>query len=103
MKILEKATMPDGTKIQCEDWHEDYDFIPETSTIAAYPICKMYVENNFAAKLGRKIRAAFQFGNAEEAKQAFEKLASGTANFEEYAGKLDPHVKIEWITGRIKE
>lgn len=39
-KILEKAEMPDGTKIQIEDWKSVYPDVFETMSIAAYPKAK---------------------------------------------------------------
>lgn len=39
-KILTRDTMPDGTKIQIEDWREVYPDIEKTIFIAAYPIAK---------------------------------------------------------------
>lgn len=39
MEIIAKAVMPDGTKIQIEDWTKDYSYIT-TLSIGAYPIAK---------------------------------------------------------------
>lgn len=30
MQIMERGIMPDGTKIQIEDWSNDYDFVIKT-------------------------------------------------------------------------
>lgn len=43
MKIIDKAILPDGTKIQLEDWHsENSEKYPDLHgyTIGAYPIAK---------------------------------------------------------------
>ena len=39
MKILEKATTPDGIDIQIEDWSDTYSFMNILS-IGVYPIAK---------------------------------------------------------------
>lgn len=43
MKVIDRAVMPDGTKIQLEDWHdENTKEYPDLHgyTIGAYPIAK---------------------------------------------------------------
>lgn len=44
MRIIKKAVMPDGTKIQLEDWSEDYPFYAPCAHISAYPIAKFDAE-----------------------------------------------------------
>lgn len=50
MKVLETGAMPDGTKIQIEDWHENYKFLAPASTLGAYPISKVDLDGQFAPK-----------------------------------------------------
>ena len=40
MKVISKSRMPDGTKIQLEDWKSDYPGIIKTLTIGSYPKAK---------------------------------------------------------------
>ena len=79
MKVLERGNMLDGTKIQIEEWHKDYNFIPYGNTIAAYPIAK---ESNYNSRFGQfrgeKFRAQFEFGDKNQAKRNFDCLANGT-------------------------
>ena len=102
MKVILKGVMPDKAKIQIEDWNENYKWFSKSSTVATFPICKMYVANNFAAMLGQTMRAALNFDNAEQAKTTFDKLISGEKKIEDYTERLDPKIKIEWITGVIQ-
>lgn len=39
-KITKRDTMPDGTKIQIENWKEVYPTVEKTIMIAAYPVAK---------------------------------------------------------------
>lgn len=41
MKVVERATTPDGTIIQVEDWRENYKSI-KTLSIATYPILRRF-------------------------------------------------------------
>lgn len=74
MKVLQKGVMPDGAKIQIEEWHEDYDFMPYGGTVAAYP----------RNRKGEKFRAACDFDNNEQAKIAFENLISGEKGLKDF-------------------
>ena len=78
MKIIQKATTPDGTDIQIEDWSENYSCFAYADTIAAYPIAK-YTDtySQFSPQAGRRFRAEFRFESYEVAKPIFENLVSG--------------------------
>lgn len=65
MKILQKATTPDGTDIQLEDWSEDYAIFPYGSTIAAYP--RKHI----------RCRATLELYNYQEAMSVFDGLQKG--------------------------
>lgn len=76
MEIIEKATMPDGTHIQLEDWRNDYPDIYDNFTIAAYPICQNTVGNWI--KSGERFRLDIsRFNFDDDVKQIFEDLTNG--------------------------
>lgn len=87
MKVLERGTMPNGTAIQIEEWHENYDFYPYADCIASYPKSKMSHEGAFAPKGNEKYRFSFHFPSTEDAKNAYNELLAGTkqlVDFVEY-------------------
>ena len=88
MKVLENAVMPDGTKIQLEEWHENYDFMPYADGIAAYPVSKANHKGSFSPKYGERYRAGFHFDSTDLAREAFYNLKSGNAVLKDYAKYL---------------
>ena len=77
MEVLEKRTTPGGTKIQIENWCDDYSFHRFADLIAAYPICKNSV-------IKRRFRAECQFENASKASEAFYALVSGKKTLDDF-------------------
>ena len=77
MKVLERATMPDGTKIQIEDWSDDYSFHNFADLVAAYPIARNSIRK-------RKFRATCQFENASQASEAFYAIKSGEKTLDDF-------------------
>ena len=77
MEVLEKRTTPDGTKIQIENWCDDYSFHRFADLIAAYPICKN-------SEIKRRFRAECQFENASKASEAFYALVSGKKTLDDF-------------------
>ena len=76
MEIIKKATMPDGTHIQLEDWRKDYPTTEKNYTIGAYPICQNTV--GYWVRSGEKFRLTISRFNADDdVKQIFEDLTSG--------------------------
>lgn len=82
MKVLKKATTPEGTKIQIEDWREDYSFI-ETLGIAAYPIAKesrgKWIRKNETFRLS----ITDNFNSDDEVYNIFNKLIDGSITLKE--------------------
>ena len=91
MKIIKKGVMPNGTKIQIEDWHDDYPTIFLTNAcVAAYPIAKesRLVPGCFSycyPHIGKPFRLDFHFDSAFAAEQAFQALESGEKSFKDFA------------------
>ena len=77
MKVLEKGTMPNGTAIQIEEWHEDYNFMPYGRTIASYPKSKVSHEGAFSPKGNQIFRCEFDFTSHKEAKEIYNNLLNG--------------------------
>ena len=67
MKVLQRAQMPDGTKIVREEWSENYSFEAYGSMIAAFP----------RNRHGETFRAHKDFESTEEAEKAFNALKNG--------------------------
>lgn len=90
MKAIRRGTLPDGATVQVEDWSTDYPEIRTYGdTLAAYPKSKATHEGQYAPKLGRVIRVAFQFDSECEANEAFDKLVHGEAVLQDYAARYD--------------
>ena len=89
MKIIKKGVMPNGTKIQIEDWHDDYPSIfPANDCVAAYPIAKesrLRYTSYCYPHMGKPFRLHFNFHSTSAAEQAFQALQSGEKSFAEFA------------------
>lgn len=81
-KILEKAQMPDGTKIQIEDWTEIYPGIYELPMIAAYPRSK---RDAMWWRRGDTFRLALDqnFTSVTEVNETFQRLQYGVVSLED--------------------
>ena len=66
MKVLKKGAMSDGTKIQIEEWSEDYSFMPYGRTIGVYAKSKMSHEGSFTPKGNEIYRFEFDFNSNKE-------------------------------------
>ena len=97
MEVLEVSSMPCGTKLQIEDWSNDYDFLPRGSTLAAYPLSKVDLDGQFAPKRNKEFRVSFNFDSELEAKQAFNDLSAGSKQLVDFKGCINNPKKIECI------
>ena len=89
MKILQKATMKNGTTLQREEWSENYSFMAYGATVAAYPISKESINRPFEPKIGEKFRLAMHFENTEEAEKCFEQLKNGEKALKDFRRNFD--------------
>lgn len=91
MEILEKAFMPDGTKIQIEDWRKDYSCF-KTVSIAAYPIMKRLPQSKkiYWHNPGEMFRVSITSGFESdcEVKTAFEDLKAGRKSIMDFADRF---------------
>ena len=76
MKILKKSQMPDGTKIQIEDWKKDYNFI-KTLSIGTYPIAKNSNKDNLIQSNQTFRLELTNFENDEQVQNIFHQLELG--------------------------
>jgi hypothetical protein len=98
MKIIKKSEMPDGTRIQIEDWSKDYPRIyPTSSCIGCYPIAK--VSDEKWIKSGKTFRVALDFESLEETEKAFNSLRSGTRNIIDFKSHFQDRKDIQLLTG----
>lgn len=80
MQIIEKALMPDGTRIQLENWSESYPGLPYFWwEVSAYP--PEYVNGRLSR---RKFRLGISLETESEARECYESLLSGKKQFAEY-------------------
>ena len=87
MQVITVNSMPDGTKIQIEDWSEDYSFMAPASTLVAYPVAKTTSDRQFGPSRNKTFRLAFSFESDKETKKAYEDLIVGVKqliDFKEY-------------------
>ena len=89
MTVIKRSVMPGGTKIQIEDWSEDYDFIPPSSTFVAYAVSKWTVGSSFGPRAGKIYRFQFNFADKTETERVFADLASGIKSLADFKDKLD--------------
>lgn len=89
MTVVKTGAMPDGTKVQIEDWSENYDFIPPSSTIAAYAVSKWTIGRPFGPRAGEINRFQFDFADKTETENAFAELISGEKSLADFKGKLN--------------
>ena len=76
MKILKRGQMPDGTKIQIEDWKENYSF-KNVYTIGTYPLA-VNTSKNSLIRAGETFRLELDgFKTNEEVEDIFTKLEKG--------------------------
>lgn len=89
MKLIKEGTMPNGTKIYLEDWHDSYPSIfPANDCVAAYPIAKesrLRYNSYCYPHIGQPFRLHFHLDSASAAEQAFQALQSGEKSFKDFA------------------
>lgn len=87
MRIVAKATMPNGTNIQLEDWSENYEHLKNELVLAAFPTANRSVKGAFMPKEGEKFRASFYFSNTKT-EEIFNALKKGTNKLSDYIENL---------------
>lgn len=106
MKVLEMAVMPDGTKIQLEDWSEhNSEKHPNLYglQIGAYPMAKntgkyRWVEGGQTFRLTISMNEYTGYSN-KDVKSDFEALKSGEKSLEDLASHFWNGEKDMWYLG----
>jgi hypothetical protein len=101
MKILQKATMPNGTKIQLEDWNEHGT--EQRLTIGAYPIAKntgkyRWIEGGKIFRLSISQNEYAGYTN-DAVKADFEALQNGEKKLEDLSKHFWNLEKDMWYLG----
>lgn len=103
MKILNKSKMPDGTKIQIEDWKENYSFM-DTYVIGTYPKAKIESDEYFGIHRGESFRLELDnFSNNDEAISIFNKLEKGEIKLENLQEYFREGYKDSYCLGFTEE
>lgn len=97
MQVITVNSMPDGTKIQIEDWSEDYDFHAQNSTIGAYPIAQVNGKQFYSPKRGRTFRLSFNFFDEAEARKAFDELLKGEKQLIDFKKHVNNKRLLEFL------
>ena len=97
MRVLLTGKMKDGTKIQREDWSENYSFYPFGCAIGAYPKATASTATPYGQRRGREFRVQLDFETTGEAEEAFFMLESGRKTLKDYAANLFDVSDIEYI------
>lgn len=93
MKVLKRSEMLDGTKIQIENWKNDYDFI-KTLNIAVYPIAQRGSEANKTFRLELE-----NFESDAEVEDIFNRLENGKIELAELTNYFRNGTKDEYLLG----
>lgn len=103
MKVLKRDIMPDGTKIQIDDWSKDYPNVyAYASTVGAYPVAKEDSEYGWI-KRNQTFRLDLNFDNQEQAEQAFSYLLDGKKKLIDYQNYFHNGRKdLYYLTGDKK-
>ena len=95
MEIINKSKMPDGTKIQIENWKKDYEFI-KTFYIAAYLIAKE--SDDFMIKRNSTFRLELSnFESDNDVLDLFNKLEKGKINLKNCINYFDNPQYITYL------
>lgn len=106
MKVIERATMPNGTEIQLEDWGDkNTKEYPDLYglTIGAYPIAKntdeyRWIESGNKFRLQIPMNQYRRYSN-DDVKSDFEALKNGEKLLEDLADYFWNSKKDMWLLG----
>lgn len=106
MKVIERATMPNGTKIQLEDWSEhNSEEYPNLYglQIGAYPVAKntgkfRWIEGGQTFRLTISMNEYTRYSN-KDVKSDFEALKIGEKSLEDLASHFWNGKKDMWYLG----
>lgn len=97
MKILEKATTPDGIDIQIEDWSDTYSFMNILS-IGVYPTAKQS-DTVWIIPNERFRMSLDKFKSDSETLEVFRKLKNGNYKLEDLTEHFEEKTKNMYYLG----
>lgn len=102
MKTIERATIPDGTEIQLEDWSEDFPGVCGL-TIGAYPIAKNtgkygWIRSGESFRIHISQNKYTGYSN-DDVRADFEALKNGTKALEDLSAHFWNREKDMWYLG----
>ena len=97
MKILEKATTPDGIDIQIEDWSDNYSFMNILS-IGVYPTAKQS-DTVWIIPNERFRMSLDKFKSDSETLEVFIKLKNGNYKLEDLTEHFEEKTKNMYYLG----
>ena len=97
MKILEKATTPDGIDIQIEDWSDNYLFMNILS-IGVYPTAKQS-DTVWIIPNERFRMSLDKFKSDSETLEVFRKLKNGNCKLEDLTEHFEEKTKNMYYLG----
>lgn len=86
--IIATAKMEDDTGIQLEDWSDKSPGTSYAYAVGAYPKAKHDSGRQFGPSRGGEFRLTINFGNLNEAQEAFQKLYMGEASLLDYRDRF---------------
>lgn len=98
--VTMRGTLPDGTILIVEDWHEVYPGLSEPYNVVAYPVSRHSLPGAFSPKAGETFRCAFSFPTMKAAETVFNALSSGKAALENYVEYLEEPKYKPCVLGR---
>lgn len=99
MKILEKATTPDGIDIQIEDWSDTYSFMNILS-IGVYPIAKQ--SDTIWIIPNKRFRMSLaKFKSDSETFEVFRKLKNGSYKIEDLTEHFEEKTNNMYYLGLL--
>ncbi len=106
MKVIERATMPNGTEIQLEDWSDkntkEYSDLYGLC-IGAYPVAKntgkyRWIESGNTFRISIHMNQYSGYSN-DDIKTDFEELKNGEKSLEDLANHFWNSEKDMWLLG----
>ena len=100
MRIVKKGVMPNGIRMQLEDWSEDYPFFAPVAHIAAYLVARESRDREGVWRYperGKPFRLSFYFGMDKSAELAFLALQDGEKALTDFSEYVDDKELFQYI------
>lgn len=102
MKVLERASMPDGTDIQLEDWTKNNSHF-KTLSVGAYPIAKNTSKFKWVeAGITFRLDLSRNFSNDNQVLETFNSLQNGEITLRDLTAHFYNGLKDQFYLGMIE-